>query len=103
MIHAVRLGFGLYRLVHDEQHRKASCLRITEIFCITLLLDSLIYQSENSILVQQAEAERERKQKEEAARNQMKPASTDSENSDDELDIELKRYLKIGQTIFNDY
>lgn len=38
----------------------------------------------------------ERKQKEEAARNQMKPASTDSENSDDELDIELKRYLKIG-------
>ena len=24
----------------------------------------------------------------------MKPASTDSENSDDELDIELKRYLK---------
>lgn len=33
----------------------------------------------------------------------MKPASTDSENSDDELDIELKRYLKTGQTIFNDY
>ena len=33
----------------------------------------------------------------------MKPASTDSENSDDELDIELKRYLKIGQTVFNDY
>lgn len=63
MIHAVRLGFGLYRLVHDEQHRK------------------------------QAEAERERKQKEEAARNQMKPASTDSENSDDELDIELKSYM----------
>lgn len=27
----------------------------------------------------------------------MKPASTDSENSDDELDIELKRYLKIGR------
>lgn len=80
---------------------------ITEIFCITLLLKdklgSLIYQSKNSILVQQAEAERERKQKEEAARNQMKPASTDSENSDDELDIELKRYLKIIQTIFNDY
>ena len=55
MIHAVRLGFGLYRLVHDEQHRKASWLRITGIFCITLLLkdklDSLIYQSKNSILV----------------------------------------------------
>ena len=24
MIHAVRLGFGLYRLVHDEQNRKVS-------------------------------------------------------------------------------
>lgn len=33
----------------------------------------------------------------------MKPASTDSENSDDEIDIELKRYLKIIQTICNDY
>ena len=41
----------------------------------------------------QAEAEKERKQKEEAARNQMKPASTDSEESDDELDIELKRLV----------
>lgn len=63
MIHAVRLGFGLYRLVHDEQNRK------------------------------QAEADKERKQKEEAARNQMKPASTDSEQSDDELDIDLKNYM----------
>lgn len=63
MIHAVRLGFGLYRLIHDEQNKK------------------------------QAEAEKERKQKEEAARNQMKPASTDSEDSEDELDIELKSYM----------
>ncbi|XP_044171462.1 uncharacterized protein LOC122955764 [Acropora millepora] len=63
MIHAVRLGFGLYTLIHNEQNKK------------------------------QAEAEKERKQKEEAARNQMKPASTDSENSDDELDIELKSYM----------
>lgn len=63
MIHAVRLGFGLYKLVHDEQNRK------------------------------QAEADKERKQKEEAARNQMKPASTDSEESDDDLDIELKSYM----------
>ncbi|XP_078384035.1 uncharacterized protein LOC144666472 [Oculina patagonica] len=63
MIHAVRLGFGLYRLVHEEQNRK------------------------------QAEAEKERKQKEEDAKNQMKPASTDSEESDDELDIELKSYM----------
>lgn len=63
MIHAVRLGFGLYTLIHNEQNKK------------------------------QAEAEKERKQKEEAARNQMKPASTDSENSEDELDIELKSYM----------
>ncbi|XP_020617163.1 uncharacterized protein LOC110055123 isoform X2 [Orbicella faveolata] len=63
MIHAVRLGFGLYRLVQEEQNRK------------------------------QAEAEKERKRKEEDAKNQMKPASTDSEDSDDELDIELKSYM----------
>ncbi|KAK2559999.1 Coiled-coil domain-containing protein 60 [Acropora cervicornis] len=50
MIHAVRLGFGLYTLIHNEQNKK------------------------------QAEAEKERKQKEEAARNQMKPASTDTKS-----------------------
>ena len=35
MIHAVRLGFGLYRLVQEEQNRKVSyeqikCLKYTE-------------------------------------------------------------------------
>ena len=34
--------------------------------------------------------------KEEDAKNQMKPASTDSEDSDDELDIELKRFSAIN-------
>ena len=46
-------------------------------------------------IFQQAEAEKERKMKEEDAKNQMKPASTDSEDSDDELDIELKRFSAI--------
>lgn len=45
---------------------------------------------------QQAAAEKERKRKEEVAKNQMKPASTDSEDSDDELDIELKRFPVIN-------
>ena len=41
---------------------------------------------------QHAKAEQERKQREEDARNKMRPPSTDSEGSDDELDEELRRY-----------
>ncbi|EDO45458.1 predicted protein [Nematostella vectensis] len=56
MVNAVRLGFGLYRLVKDEQEKK------------------------------QAKADEEQRKKEEAARREMKPPTSDSENSDDEND-----------------
>ncbi|KXJ08664.1 hypothetical protein AC249_AIPGENE4944 [Exaiptasia diaphana] len=61
MINAVKLGFGLYRIVKDEQELK------------------------------QAVAEEERRKKEEAAKNEMRPPSSDGENTDDEdIDAELK-------------
>ncbi|KAK3748604.1 hypothetical protein QZH41_016425 [Actinostola sp. cb2023] len=64
MINAVKLGFGLYRVVKEEQERK------------------------------QAVVEEERRKKEEAAKNEMKPPSSDGENSDnDAIDDDLKSMI----------
>ncbi|XP_031558698.1 uncharacterized protein LOC116295108 [Actinia tenebrosa] len=63
-INAVKLGFGLYRIVKEEQERK------------------------------QAVVDEERRKKEEAAKSEMKPPSSDDEESDDDdIDDELKSLI----------